>query len=193
MSSRAWAMKLAFSSPRSSSRSEIQVSRLLHKGRRDDLAVIRPTFTVARVWTCADGHESHGMVVIQMPNAPRPGTSRPNPVFDGRLVKAIASNTDSPVSPASLPIVRAIWASATPSTPTRLNFGENTVHALCVLHVVRVNLGIGVEFDAHFASARSSDADRSSMSAAGGFQEKTPHGAPSTSGVDAPDMPRMNR
>jgi len=65
---------------------EIHVSRLLHKGRRDDLAVLEfgPTFTLARVWTCADGREAHGMVVIQMPNVPRPGTSHPNPVFDGR-------------------------------------------------------------------------------------------------------------
>ncbi len=72
-----------------------------------------------------------------------------------------------------------------------VELAEQTLRPSRQPHVVKIVVLI-LEQHRHGAP-RSSRADTSSTSAAGGCQENTPHGTPPTTGVSGPHMPRRNR
>ena len=106
------------------------------------------------------------------------------PMRGARTANAAASATSSSSSPPSRPSLRATCTSAGASTPARLNAAEQRVAR-------------EPEHESRFERRRhrrpSKRSDRSVTNPAGGRQEKTPHGIPSTSGVPGPHMPRRKR
>ena len=85
-------------------------------------------------------------------------------------------------SPPSRPSVDATWTSAALSTPAALNWRADPGPR-------RQSIVVKIVEHCHGAP-RSSSADRSATSAAGGCQENTPRGVPSATGVSGPHIPR---
>ncbi len=123
--------------------------------------------------------------------SPRSGRGRgiPSPRLTARTVSATASTTATSSSSASAEIRRAIWSWPAVSTPASLYAASRRVGHLREAPVIGVD---GFEELGHRRRPPARRAGRTARStrAAGGFQEKTPHGRSSTRGVSGPHIPR---